>query len=94
MTKDNAKDYLPFVQALADGKTVQIKIDGVWMDQLKFSFTWPASDYRIKPEPRHVWVNRYAGGWGDLHASLKEAKQASTVPSTVLETVEFVEVVR
>ena len=52
MNKDNAKDYLPLVQALADGKTIQLKkLDG-WSDCERTGFSFPPDQYRIKPEPR------------------------------------------
>lgn len=53
MNKENAKDFLPLVQALADGKTIQI-VDpfGVWVDITCTEFAAPVNKYRIKPEPR------------------------------------------
>ena len=63
MNKDNARDYLPLVQALADGKLIQghMAYSGQWEDMTgNINFDGPASDYRIKPEPREIWVNHYA----------------------------------
>jgi hypothetical protein len=56
MTKENAKDYLPLVQALADGKEIQnCSSDGsLWYSLKNFDFTMPPSNYRIKPEPTRV----------------------------------------
>jgi len=55
MTKDNAHLYLPLVQALAEGKTLQIhppNMPGVWMDVCDpIYFSDPPDRYRIKPEP-------------------------------------------
>lgn len=56
MNKDNAKDFLPLVQALAEGKTIQIN-DGSeslpeWRDLVDVSFSHHRILYRIKPEPR------------------------------------------
>lgn len=54
MNKDNAKDYLPLVQALAEGKTIQeyrrpaYSIWG-WVDDPNPTFTAPPTHYRIKP---------------------------------------------
>lgn len=56
MNKDNAKDYLPLVQALAEGRVIQIEIDGVWVDGKEFQFVDKPWEYRIKPEPREIWV--------------------------------------
>jgi hypothetical protein len=54
MTKDNAKDFLPLVQALADGKTIQGYYDPTmeWRDLKSPDFSnWPPDKFRIKPEP-------------------------------------------
>ncbi|PJL41036.1 hypothetical protein B9Y78_07985 [Stenotrophomonas maltophilia] len=62
MNKDNAKDYLPLVHALAEGKVIQghMAYSGRWEDiPGDIHFNGPASDYRIKPEPREIWVNRH-----------------------------------
>lgn len=52
MNKDNAKDYLPLVQALAEGKTIQYysTTTSKWVDDDDFTFCLPPTGYRIKPE--------------------------------------------
>ena len=50
MTKENAKDYLPFVQALTDGKTIQRCSNGKWEDIECTNFTEKIEKYRIKPD--------------------------------------------
>lgn len=73
MNKDNAKDYLPLVQALAAGKVIQIKeAGGGWAD-CNPTFTINAENYRIKPEPREMWVNHYPGGVMAGHYESKES---------------------
>lgn len=60
MNKDNARDYLPLVQALADGKPLQVKTVNGWDDiQSGVSFCYAPEKYRIKPEPKEVWFNQY-----------------------------------
>lgn len=58
MNKDNAAQYLPLVQALAEGRTIQVRIDGEteWLDAPNPTFTYFPRCYRIKPEPRRAWV--------------------------------------
>ena len=57
MNKENAKDYLPLVQALADGKTIQwLDYENRWADTNALSAEWPAEKYRIKPEPKEIFV--------------------------------------
>lgn len=56
MNASNAKDYLPLVQALAEGKTIQRFSNGDgWEDVRSPSFENPAKLYRIKPEPKKGW---------------------------------------
>ena len=54
MNKENAHEYLPLVQALADGKTIQCRyqIEDDWYEESEINFGWPLECYRIKPEPR------------------------------------------
>lgn len=60
MNKDTAKDYLPLVQALAEGKTIQLldkDLGGTkWVDLESPEFAWHVSFYRIKPEPKNGWI--------------------------------------
>ncbi len=63
MNKENAKDYLPLVQALAEGRTIQqytlrlgTHTDFYWEDLDDPSWVLEAKFYRIKPEPRRAWV--------------------------------------
>lgn len=68
MNKNNAKDYLPLVQALADGKVIQSRWteNHPWQDRLSPDFTLPISNYRIKPEPRALYAFLFPDGrlWG------------------------------
>lgn len=58
MNKDNAKDFLPLVQALAEGKTLQHRTapGRAWHDVTVVGFGGDPENYRIKPEPLVVWV--------------------------------------
>lgn len=63
MNKFDAKDYLPLVQALVDGKTIQYKLgENSWSTGGEVDFTLPANQYRIKPEPKEIYMNRYESG--------------------------------
>lgn len=96
MNKDNAKDYLPLVQAVADGKTIQSHVDGGrWMDHNgEVNFTLPPCRYRIKPEPREVWVNIYSDGQlGRAYATKEQANAVKlSHPCKKVKCAKFVEV--
>lgn len=66
MNRDNAKDYLPLVQAMAEGKLIQFnkntESEPKWIDVDQFFDSNPVQCYRIKPEPKEIWVNEYPNG--------------------------------
>lgn len=69
MNKDNAKDFLPLVQALVAGKTIQCKVyqhngSSVWMNRDQIMFGDVPANYRIKPEP--VTAKLYVATWWPL----------------------------
>lgn len=61
MNKENAKEFLPLVQALIAGKTIQYcsRIDDQWKDVLEVSFSSERARYRIKPEriKKKMWYH-------------------------------------
>jgi len=61
MKLSQAKDYLPFIQAAAEGKTIQGTPDNgkSWIDweaDEEIEFSDQPSSYRIKPDPREFWL--------------------------------------
>jgi hypothetical protein len=61
MNKENAHQYLPLVQALAEGKTIQHNYNDAWQDMLgdSIAFGNVPEHYRIKPEPREWRITRW-----------------------------------
>lgn len=57
MNKDNARLYLPLVQALADGELQYFGHHG-WIDwgDAECDFDRPPGHYRRKPKPRVHWL--------------------------------------
>jgi hypothetical protein len=54
MNKETAHLYLPLVQALADGKTIEFQTTGddeKWVEMINVSFGPSPHKYRIKPKP-------------------------------------------
>lgn len=58
MNKENAREFLPLVQALAEGKAIEgyFEIDEKWRELVEVRFDAPVGQYRIKPEPREIFV--------------------------------------
>ena len=53
MTKEQAKELLPIIQAFAEGKTVQFLDGGKWADVYETDFHESPVKYRIKPESKY-----------------------------------------
>ena len=53
MTRKEAKELLPIIQAYAEGKTIQFLDGGKWLDVYETDFHESTYKYRIKPEPRY-----------------------------------------
>ena len=55
MNKETAHFYLPFVQALADGKTIELfTFAKGWEEIVETDFCFTPNCYRIKPEPKMI----------------------------------------
>ena len=52
MTKEQAKELLPIIQAFAEGKTIEYCNNGNWVEQENFGFMDNVWNYRIKPKYR------------------------------------------
>jgi len=101
MKRQDALALLPIIQAFGEGATIQILAAtppgalSRWIDvedDGTVSFNRPAWNYRIKPEPRVIYVNEYEAGRlsGQNHKSETEAQVFST--TGVVITRKFVEV--
>ncbi len=56
MTREQIKEKLFLIQAFADGKIIQGRVRDGWIDLEYPTFLDPLDSYRIKPEPREVWI--------------------------------------
>ena len=69
LTPQNAAAYLPIIQAMAEGKTVQFQNrDGVWSDAPTLVLCEPPEVYRVKPLPRE-WLIKCSLD-GTLHVDI------------------------
>ena len=73
MTREEAKKYLPIIQAYIDGKQVQwLDETGRWHDanDKLLTFYSPPSNYRIKPEPKYRPFKTKKECWNEMHKHL------------------------
>jgi len=61
------KEKIEIMTAAEDGAEIQFSIrnTSVWGKAISPSWDWPGNDYRIKPQPRDIWVAKPAGDEGD-----------------------------
>jgi len=63
MDRKEAAQWAEIYQAYADGKKIQgVNLNGEWADLSEpLYFSAPLAKYRIKPEPKVIWVNEFNG---------------------------------
>ena len=68
MTRKEAKELLPIIQAFAEGKTIQYEASDGWID---LDALYPHSDilskYRIKPEIKYRPFKTQEECWNEMH---------------------------
>ena len=67
MNQQNAREYMPLVQALANGLTIQKDWFGQWTDSEEIHFDMKPEFYRIKPEPRTFEIVRCKLSCGSIY---------------------------
>ena len=66
MTREEAKELLPIIQAWAEGKNIQFLSDGEWHDINKADFTCYPDKYRIKPESKYRPFKTKEECWNEM----------------------------
>ena len=68
MTREEAKELLPIIQAFAEGKTIQFKTkDRPWFDLLDNNLEMrEVFKYRIKPEPKYRPFKAQEECWNEM----------------------------
>lgn len=66
MTREEAKELLPIIQAYAEGKTIQILGRDKWIDKPAPNFSLSTNYYRIKPEPKYRPFKSQEECWNEM----------------------------
>ena len=53
MTREDAKQLLPIIQAFSEGKCIQTKTGSGWVNMENMSFSGKPKAYRIRPESKY-----------------------------------------
>ena len=71
MTREQVKELLPVMQAFAEGKMIQDKIDELigWVDtnEINLEFEGKKILHRIKPEPKYRPFKSQEECWNEMH---------------------------
>ena len=65
MTRKEAKELLPIIQAFAEGKTIQVWANDTWQDEEYLSFV-EFNLLRIKPEPKYRPFRNVEECWQEM----------------------------
>ena len=65
MTREEAKELLPFIQAFAEGKTIQVWANDTWKDE-NYPFFGTLYQFRIKPEPKYRPFKTQEECWNEM----------------------------
>ena len=66
MTRKEAKELLPIIQAFAEGKTIQYEAREGWIDLDRLNPYSNISKYRIKPEPKYRPFKSQEECWNEM----------------------------
>lgn len=70
MTREEAKELLPVIQAFAEGKQIQDTIEGFtgWVDtdEINLEYEGKKIKHRIKPEPRYRPFRNQEECWNEM----------------------------
>ena len=68
MTRKEAKELLPIIQAFAEGKTIEMYNNTEWQDLIieSIKFDCKPSCYRIKPEPKYRPFKTKEECWNEM----------------------------
>jgi len=85
------------LKALKGGQKIQWRerdsLQPIWHDEGSFPSVHPSYEYRLKPEPRTIWVNEYEDE-DVAHRSAERARHAGSACDPIRIAVEYREVTK
>jgi len=87
MTPERAQKLLPIIRAYAEGKTIQIQYPNSEEWKNISEPDWVCGcEYRIAPEPKIIYVNRYTNGQVNFFENEETALADSCADPDLLES--------
>ena len=85
-------EAIEILQAMKEGKIIQFYIpnSGKWLKKSNLFPEFNSTTYRIKPEPKVIWVNEYNTEY-TVYDSKEEAEECACNP--VRKTIKYQEVI-
>lgn len=91
------KEKIEVMWAYDEGHKIQIMRYNLdregWHDTAEPLWNWLDHDYRIKPEPKVIWVNEYEGVCGYCHPDKSIAERSACGPSLKRAAVKYIEAI-
>jgi hypothetical protein len=91
------QEKIDVLTAYRDGKQIQTRERGIhdseWSETASPTWDFSRAEYRVKPEPRRIWVNSYAKQYTSFYFNSKMKADALAGPGRT-ECIEFVEVIK
>lgn len=83
MTREQAKELLPIIQAFVEGKTIEYCNNGNWVEQENFGFMDNVWNYRIKPKSKYRPFKNVEECWKEMlkHQPFGWVKEKGDEPS-------------
>ena len=66
MTREEAKELLPIIQAYAEDKEIELLVNNEWVKMTNPGFTFSPENYRIKPEPKYRPFKTKEECWNEM----------------------------
>jgi len=81
MTREEAKQWIPILQAYSEGKQIQFRqsFDSSWMDVYEPIYDATSLCHRIKPEPEEIIVIKFGDGSSLVVKDMIQASKYTSV---------------
>ena len=84
-------EMISVLTAAKDGKAIQTKVTEGWVDAPNPKWCFDCCDYRIRPEPKVIWVNEYENSLSAHHTKERAMNYESGSTRVAVKYIEVTE---